>query len=78
VDPVTGARHREGLLKTISPDCKGELDDSDGPTVPVSAVPGLTIVALAVSVLVVANALAVIPAVTLARRRSVGQLLRAQ
>ena len=46
--------------------------------VPVSAVPGLTIVALAVGVLVVANALAVIPAVTSARRRSVGQLLRAQ
>ncbi len=46
--------------------------------VPVSAVPGLTILALAGGVLVVANALAVIPAVTSARRRSVGQLLRAQ
>jgi hypothetical protein len=46
--------------------------------VPVAAVPGLTIAALAVGVLVVANALAVIPAVTSARRRSVGQLLRTQ
>jgi len=44
--------------------------------VPVAAVPGLTIAALAVGVLLVANALAVIPAVTSARRRSVGQLLR--
>ena len=44
--------------------------------VPVAAVPGLTIAALAVGVLMVANALAVIPAVTSARRRSVGQLLR--
>jgi hypothetical protein len=46
--------------------------------VPVAAVPGLTIAALALGVLVVANALAVIPAVTSARRRSVGQLLRTQ
>jgi hypothetical protein len=46
--------------------------------VPVSAVPGFTIVALAVGVLVVANALAVIPAVTSAGRRSLGQLLRTQ
>ena len=46
--------------------------------VPVAAVPGLSIAALALGVLVVANALAVIPAVTSARRRSVGQLLRAQ
>ena len=46
--------------------------------VPVSTVPGLTIVALAIGVLVVANALAVIPAVASARRRSVGQLLRTQ
>jgi hypothetical protein len=38
---------------------------------PVAAVPGL-----AIAVLVVANALAVIPAVTSARKRSVGQLLR--
>jgi hypothetical protein len=46
--------------------------------VPVAAVPGLSIAALALGVLVFANALAVIPAVTSARRRSVGQLLRAQ
>jgi len=46
--------------------------------VPVPAVPGPTIAALAVGVLMVANALAVIPAVTSARRRSVGQLLRTQ
>lgn len=46
--------------------------------VPVAAVPGPTIAALAVGVLVVANVLAVIPAVTSARRRSVGQLLRTQ
>ncbi len=46
--------------------------------VPVAAVPGLTIVALAIGVLVVANALAVFPAVTSARRRSVGQLLRTE
>ena len=46
--------------------------------VPVAAVPGLSIAALALGVLVVANGLAVIPAVTSARRRSVGQLLRAQ
>ena len=43
-----------------------------------AAVPGLTIAALALGVLVVANALAVIPAVTSARRRSVGQLLQTQ
>jgi putative ABC transport system permease protein len=46
--------------------------------VPVVAVPGLTIAALAVGVLVVANGLAFIPAVVSARKRSVGQLLRAQ
>ena len=46
--------------------------------VPVAAVPGLTIAVLAIGVLVVANALAVIPAVTSARRRSVGQLLRTE
>ena len=46
--------------------------------VPVAVVPGLTIAALAIGVLVVANALAVIPAVTSARRRSVGQLLRTE
>ncbi len=46
--------------------------------VPVAAVPGGTIAVLAVGVLVVANALAVIPAMTAARRRSVGQLLRTQ
>ncbi len=46
--------------------------------VPVAAVPGLAIAVLALGVLVVANALAVIPAVTSARRRSVGQLLRTQ
>jgi hypothetical protein len=46
--------------------------------VPVAAVPGLTIAALALGVLVVANVLAVIPALTSARRRSVGQLLRTQ
>ncbi len=46
--------------------------------VPVAAVPGLTIAALAIGVLVVANALAVIPAVTSARKRSVGQLLRTE
>ena len=46
--------------------------------VPVAAVPALTIAALAVGVIVVANVLAFIPAVTSARRRSVGQLLRTQ
>jgi hypothetical protein len=46
--------------------------------VPVAVVPGLTIAALAIGVLVVANALAVIPAVSSARRLSVGQLLRTQ
>ncbi len=46
--------------------------------VPVAAVPGLTIAVLAIAVFVVANALAVIPAVTSARRRSVGQLLRTE
>jgi ABC-type antimicrobial peptide transport system permease subunit len=46
--------------------------------VPVAAVPGPTIAALAVGVLVIANALAVIPAMASARRRSVGQLLRTQ
>ena len=46
--------------------------------VPVSAVPGLPIAALAVGVLVAANALAVIPAMASARRRSVAQLLRTE
>ena len=46
--------------------------------VPVAAVPWLSIAALALGVLVVANALAVVPAVTSARRRSVGQLLRTE
>jgi hypothetical protein len=46
--------------------------------VPVVAVPGLTIAALALGVLVVANALAIVPAVTSARRQSVGQLLRTE
>ncbi len=46
--------------------------------VPVATVPGLTIAALAIGVLVVANALAVLPAVISARRRSVGQLLRTE
>ncbi len=46
--------------------------------VPVAAVPGLTIAALAMAVLVVANALAVIPAVTSARRQPVAQLLRTE
>ena len=46
--------------------------------VPVAAMPGLTIAALAIGVLVVANVLAVIPAVASARKRSVGQLLRVQ
>jgi ABC-type antimicrobial peptide transport system permease subunit len=43
--------------------------------VPVATVPGLTIVVLGIGVFVVANALAVIPALTAARRRSVGRLL---
>jgi predicted lysophospholipase L1 biosynthesis ABC-type transport system permease subunit len=46
--------------------------------VPIAAVPGLTIAVLAVGVLVVANVLAVIPAVTSARRWTVAQLLRTQ
>jgi len=46
--------------------------------VPVPAVPALTIAVLALAVFVVANALAVIPAVTSARKRSVGQLLRTE
>ena len=46
--------------------------------VPVAAVPGLTIAVLTIAVVVVANALAFIPALTAARRRSVGQLLRTQ
>ena len=46
--------------------------------VPVPTVPAWAIVALALGVLVVANLLAVIPAVASARRRSVGQLLRTQ
>jgi hypothetical protein len=44
--------------------------------VPVPTVPAWTIAALALGVLVVANLLATVPAVTSARRRSVGQLLR--
>ena len=46
--------------------------------VPVAAVPWSTITALGLGVLVVANALAVVPALTSARRRSVGQLLRTE
>jgi ABC-type lipoprotein release transport system permease subunit len=46
--------------------------------VPVAAVPALAITTLAIAVFVVANALAVIPAATSARRRSVGQLLRTE
>ena len=46
--------------------------------VPVAAAPALTIAVLALAAFVVANALAVIPAVTSARRRSVGQLLRTE
>ncbi len=46
--------------------------------VPVTTVPASSIAALALGVLVVANLLAVIPAVASARRRSVGQLLRAE
>jgi len=46
--------------------------------VPVPTVPAWAITALALGVLVVANLLAVVPAVTSARRRSVGQLLRTQ
>jgi hypothetical protein len=46
--------------------------------VPIAIVPGLTIAVLAIAVIVVANALALIPAVTSARRRSVGQLLRTE
>jgi ABC-type antimicrobial peptide transport system permease subunit len=44
--------------------------------VPVPTVPAWAIAALALGVLVVANLLAVVPAVASARRRSVGQLLR--
>jgi hypothetical protein len=46
--------------------------------VPVAAVPALAIAVLAIAVFVVANALAVLPALTSARKRSVGQLLRAE
>jgi predicted lysophospholipase L1 biosynthesis ABC-type transport system permease subunit len=46
--------------------------------VPVSTVPAWTIATLALGVLFVANLLAVVPAVASARRRSVGQLLRAE
>jgi hypothetical protein len=46
--------------------------------VPVVAVPGLTIAALALGVMVIANALAIVPAMTSARRQSAGQLLRAE
>ena len=44
--------------------------------VPVPTVPAWAIAALALGVFVVANLLAVVPAVASARRRSVGQLLR--
>jgi hypothetical protein len=44
--------------------------------VPVPTVPASAIAALALGVLVVANLLAAVPAVTSARKRSVGQLLR--
>jgi ABC-type antimicrobial peptide transport system permease subunit len=46
--------------------------------VPVPAVPAWTIATLALGVFFVANLLAVVPAVASARRRSVGQLLRAE
>jgi ABC-type antimicrobial peptide transport system permease subunit len=46
--------------------------------VPVAAVPVLSIAVLALGVLVVANVLAVVPAVTSARRRSVGRLLQTE
>jgi len=46
--------------------------------VPVAAVPGLAIAVLAFAVLVVANGLAVVPAVTSARKLSVGRLLRTE
>jgi len=46
--------------------------------VPVATVPALTIVVLAIGVFVVANVLATLPALTSARKRSVGQLLRTE
>jgi len=46
--------------------------------VPVATVPALTIAVLAIGVFVVANVLATLPAVTSARKRSVGQLLRTE
>jgi FtsX-like permease family len=46
--------------------------------VPVAAVPALAIAVLAVGVFAVANVLAVLPALTSARKRSVGQLLRTE
>jgi ABC-type lipoprotein release transport system permease subunit len=46
--------------------------------VPVAAVPVLAIAVVAIAVFVVANALAVLPALTAARRQSVGQLLRTE
>jgi hypothetical protein len=46
--------------------------------VPVAAVSDFTIAVLGIGVPVVANALAVMPAVTSARRLSVGQLLRSE
>jgi hypothetical protein len=46
--------------------------------VPVATIPGVTIAVLAIAVVVVANALAVIPALTSARGRSAGQLLRTE
>ena len=46
--------------------------------VPVATVPVLSIAVLALGVLVVANVLAVVPAVTSARRRSVGRLLQTE
>jgi hypothetical protein len=45
---------------------------------PVAAVPALAIAVLAIAVFVVANALAVLPALTSARKLSVGQLLRTE
>ena len=46
--------------------------------VPVAAVPAVAIAVLAIAVFVVANALAVLPALSSARKLSVGQLLRTE
>jgi hypothetical protein len=46
--------------------------------VPVAVVPALAVVVLAIAVFVVANALAVLPALNSARKLSVGQLLRTE